>query len=56
MQPEERLHDEKTELDVDGEPSSTSCSGREEVVGNTYFCCHSQLLQTAMCELLTPNL
>ena len=56
MQPEERLHEEELELDDEEENSSISCGGAEEVVGNTHLCCHSQLLQTAMCELLTSNL
>ena len=56
MQPEERLHEEELELDDEEENSSISCGGAEEVVGNTHLCCHSQLLQTAMCELVTSNL
>ena len=55
MQPEERLHEEELELDDEEEHSSISRGGAEEVVGNTLLCCHSQLLQTAMCELLTSN-
>ena len=56
VQPEEKLHQEELELDDEEEHSSISCGGAEEVVGNAHLCCHSQLLQTAMCELLTSNL
>ena len=53
MQPDERLHEDELELDDEEENSSISCGGADEVAGNTHLCCHSQLLQTAMCELRT---
>ena len=52
----EEGHHEEVELDEDEEHSSSSFGGVEVVVGNLYFCCNSQLLQTVMWGLLSSNL